>query len=183
MIGLIAIILYYGRVSATGKWECADSNSWPNHGGMTGQCRWRMPVHLHRLEGAQTELKAAWWSIPVLLYALLFLLYALFVFAEQDCSPCKYVLCTAFRCTPTLCVKTSLWIIGGDAIAVKCAQTVTIIAIMSTLLQLLFQLYALFHNQKSHLGLELCLVELNYFTSISRLLALSQQNRACHNSV
>jgi hypothetical protein len=77
------------------------------------------------------------------------------VLAEQDCSPCKYVLCTAFRCTPILCVKTSLWIIGGAAIAVECAQTVTIIAIMSILLQLLFQLYELlFHNQKSHLGLE-----------------------------
>ena len=47
-----------------------------------------------------------------------------------------------------------LWNIGGAAIAVKCAQTVTIIAIMSLLLQLLFLLYALFQNQKSHLGLE-----------------------------
>jgi hypothetical protein len=51
-------------------------------------------------------------------------------------------------------VKTSLWIIRRAAIAVECAQTVTIIAIMSILLQLLFQLYALFHNQKSYLGLE-----------------------------
>ena len=113
-----------------------------------------MPAHLHRLEGAQTEWKAASWSVPVLLYALLFLLYTLFVLAEQDCSPCKYVLCTAFRCTPILCVKTSLWIIRGAAIAVECAQTVTIIAIMSILLQLLFLSYALFQNQKSHLGLE-----------------------------
>ena len=87
------------------------------------------------------------------LYALLFLLYALFVLAEQDCGPCKYVLCTAFLGTPILYVKTRLWNIGRAAIAVECAQTVTIIAIMSLLLQLLFQLYALFHNQKQ-LGLE-----------------------------
>ena len=113
-----------------------------------------MPAQLHRLEGAQTEWKAARWRIPVRLYALLFILYALFVLAEQDCGPCKYVLCTAFLGTPILCVKTRLWNIGGAAIAVECAQTVTIIAIMSLLLQLLFQLYALFHNQKSHLGLE-----------------------------
>ena len=47
-----------------------------------------------------------------------------------------------FLGTPILCVKTRLWNIGGAAIAVECAQTVTIIAIMSLLLQLLFQLYA-----------------------------------------
>ena len=147
---IFSIISDYFRVSAPGKWECADSNSWPNHGGMTGSCRWRMPAHLHRLKSEQTEWKAAWWRVPILLYALLFLLYALFVLTEQDCSPCKYVLCTVFRSTPILCVKTRLWNIGGTAIAAECAQTVTIIAIMSRLLQLLFLLYALFHNQKSH---------------------------------
>ncbi len=26
----------YFTASAPEKWECADSNSWPNHGGMTG---------------------------------------------------------------------------------------------------------------------------------------------------
>ena len=31
----------------------------PNHGGVTGLCRRRMPAQLHRLEGAQTEWKAA----------------------------------------------------------------------------------------------------------------------------
>jgi hypothetical protein len=85
------------------------------------------------------------------LYALLFLLYALFVLAEQDCSPCKYVLCTAFRChgTPRHSVCKNEFMehqpqgeLPMPAIAVECAQTVTIIAIMSILLQLLFQLYA-----------------------------------------
>ena len=55
------------------------------------------------------------------------ILYALFVLAEQDCGPCKYVLCTAFLCTPILCVTTSLWNIGEAAVAVESAQTVTII--------------------------------------------------------
>ena len=86
-----------------------------------------MPAHLHRLEGAQTEWKTAWWSVPVPLYALFFLLCALFYLAEQDCCPCKYVLCTAFLCTPILCVTTSLWNIREAAIAVESAQTVTII--------------------------------------------------------
>ena len=88
-----------------------------------------MAAHLHRLEAAhwQTEWKAAWWSVPVQLNALFFLLYALFVLAEQDCGPCNYVLCTAFLCTPILCVTTSLWNIREAAIAVESAQTVTII--------------------------------------------------------
>ncbi len=29
------IIFNYDRVSAPGKWECADSNYWPIHRGMT----------------------------------------------------------------------------------------------------------------------------------------------------
>ena len=117
----------YFRVSAHWKCECADSYSWPIHAGMTGWCWWRMPAHLHRLEGAQTEWKAAWWSVPVLLYALFFLLYALFVLAEQDCGPYKYVLRNAFLRTPILCVTTSLWNIGEATIGVESAQTVTII--------------------------------------------------------
>jgi hypothetical protein len=75
-----------------------------------------MPAHLHRLEGAQTEWKAAWWSVPVLLYALFFLLYALFVVAEQDCGFCKCVLRTAFLCTLILSVTTSLWNIAEAAV-------------------------------------------------------------------
>ena len=59
-----------------------------------------------------------------------------------------------FYTHPILCVTTSLWNIGEAAIAVESAQTVTIIAIMSLLLQLFFQLYALFQNKKSLLGLE-----------------------------
>ena len=96
---------------------------------MTGWCWWRMPAHLHRLEGAQTEWKAAWWSVLVPCYTLFFLLYALFVLAEQDCGPCNYVLRTAFLCTPILCVTTSLWNIREAAIGCKSAQleTVTII--------------------------------------------------------
>jgi hypothetical protein len=59
--------------------------------------------------------------------------------AEQDCSPCKYVLCTAFRCTPILCVKTRLWNIEGTAIAVECAQTVTFIAIIVSIIRIIPQ--------------------------------------------
>ena len=114
-------------MSAHWKCECADSYPWPIHAGMTGWCWWRMPAHLHRLEGAQTEWKAAWWSVPVLLYTLFCLFYALFVLAEQDCGPCKYVLRTAFLCKPILCVTTRLWNIGVAAIGVESAQTVTII--------------------------------------------------------
>jgi hypothetical protein len=104
-----------------------------------------MPAHLHRLEGAaQTEWKAAWWSVPVLLYALFFLLYALFVLADQDCGRCKYVLGTANRCTLILCVATSSWNIGEAVIAVGSAQTdplicyylhyITIIAIIFSII-------------------------------------------------
>ncbi len=39
---------------------------------------------------------------------IIFLLYALFVLAEQDCRLCKYVLRTAILCTPILCVTRSL---------------------------------------------------------------------------
>ncbi len=46
------------------------------------ESRWRMPAHLHRLDGAQTEWKAARWSVPAILHALFFLLYALFFLAE-----------------------------------------------------------------------------------------------------
>ncbi len=33
---IFSIFYDYLTASAPGKWECADSNSWPNHGGMTG---------------------------------------------------------------------------------------------------------------------------------------------------
>jgi hypothetical protein len=99
-------------------------------------------AHLHRLEGSQTEWKAAlWsvpallyalfkaalWSVPALLYALCFLIYTLFVLVEQECGLCRYVLRTALLCTPTLSVKTRLWNIGEAAVAVESAQAVTTI--------------------------------------------------------
>ena len=124
---IFPIIFNYDRVLASGKWQGADSSSWPKHGGMTWQCLWRMPAHLHWPEGTHTEWKAAWGSVPVLLYALFFLLYALFVLADHDCGPCKCVLGTAFLCTPILCVATSLWDIGEAANAVWSAQTVLLI--------------------------------------------------------
>ena len=136
----------YVTVSAPGKWEYAHRTSSPNHGGMTGWCRWRMPAHLHRLEGAQTEGKAALWSVPARLYALWFLLYALCVLAEQDCGPCKGVLCTAFLCTRILGVTTSLCNIREASIAVESAQIVTIIrdyvtiiAIISSIIRIMPQ--------------------------------------------
>ena len=135
---IVSIISDYFRVSAHWKCECADSYPWPIHAGMTGWCWWRMPAHLHRLEGAQTEWKAAWWSVPVLLYTLFCLFYALFVLAEQDCSPCKYVLRTAFLCTPILSVATSLWNIGEAAVAVESAQSVTIIRDYFTIISIFF---------------------------------------------
>ena len=48
-----------------------------------------------------------------------FSLHALFVLAEQDCGLCKYVLCTAFLCTPIMWLTTSLWNIGEAAIAIQ----------------------------------------------------------------
>ena len=100
------------------KWECADSNSWPIHQGMAHLCRWRMPVQLPQLEGALKEWKVAWWSVPVLLYALFLLLYALFFTSDKDCSCCKYVLRTADLCTTFLCVTPSLGNSREAAIAV-----------------------------------------------------------------
>ena len=110
-------------MSAPGKWECAASNSWPTHQGMTHMCRWRLPIQLHQLEGALKEWKAAWWSVPVLLYALFLLLYALFFTSDKDCSCCKYVLRTADLCTTFLCVTPSLGNSREAAIAVWSAQT------------------------------------------------------------
>ena len=124
---IFSIIFNYDRVLAPGKWEGADSSYWLNHGGMTIKYRWRMPAQLHRLEGAHTEWKAAWESVPALLYALFFLLYTLFVLADQDCGRCKCVLGTAFLCIPILCVTTSLWNIREAANAVWSAQTVLLI--------------------------------------------------------
>jgi hypothetical protein len=43
------------------------------------------------------------------------------------CGLCRLVLRTALLCTPILSVTTSLWNIGEAAVAVKSAQTVTII--------------------------------------------------------
>ncbi len=100
---IFPIIFDYDRVLAPGIWAGADSSSWPKHGGMTQKCLWRMPAQLHRLEGTHTEWKAAWGCVPVILYALFFLLYALFVLADQDCGRCKCVLGTAFPCTQLLC--------------------------------------------------------------------------------
>ncbi len=74
---------------------------------------------------------------------------------------CKYVLRTAFLCTPILRVTTSLWNIGEAEVAVETslyskrvesAQTVTIIRDYFALYHYFcdfFQFYALFHNQKS----------------------------------
>ena len=130
---IFPIISNYDRVLAPGKWEGADSSSWPRHGGMTQKCLWRMPAQLHQLEGTHTEWKAAWGSFHVLLYALFFLLYALFVLPDHDCGRCKCVLGTAFLCTPILCVATSLWDIGEAANAVWSAQTALLICYYFTL--------------------------------------------------
>ena len=132
---IFPIIFNYDRVLAPGKWEGADSISWPNHGAMTHKGRRTIPAQLQGLEGAHTEWKAAWGSAPVLLYALFFLLYALFVLAEQDCCHFKCVLGTAFLCTPILCVTTSFWNIGEAANAVWSAQTFLLI----------FYYFALYH--------------------------------------
>jgi hypothetical protein len=77
-----------------------------------------MPADLHLMEGAQTEWKAARWSVPALVYALFFPLYALFFTPDQDCGRCKYVLGTAYLCAPILCDTMRLWNIGEAAIAV-----------------------------------------------------------------
>jgi hypothetical protein len=110
-----------------------------------------MPAHLHRLEGAQTEWKAAWWSVPVLLYALFFLLYALFVLADQDCGRCKYVLGTAYPCTLILCVTTSSWNIGAAAIAVGSAQIDPLICYYLhyiTIIAIIFSIICIIPQQK-----------------------------------
>ncbi len=108
----------------TRKLECVDSNSWSIHWGMTDKCPWAMPAQLHRLEGAYREEKAAWCSVPGLLYALLLLLCTLFFLADQDCGCCKYVLRTADLFKLILCVRTSLGDIREAAIAVWSAQIV-----------------------------------------------------------
>ncbi len=86
-----------------------------------------MPAQLHRLEGAHKELKAAGCCVPGLEYALFVLLCTLFFLADQDCSRCKYVLCTANLCTLILCVTMSLWNIREAATAVGSAKTVLLL--------------------------------------------------------
>jgi hypothetical protein len=93
------------------------------HRGMTDKCPWRRPVHLHQLEDAHTEWKAAWWSSPELLYALFVLLYTLFFLADQNCCCCKYVLRTVDLCTTIMFVTQSLGNIREAAIAVQSSQT------------------------------------------------------------
>jgi hypothetical protein len=105
-----------------------------------------MPAHLHRLEGAQTEWKAAWWSVPVLLYALFFLLYALFVLADQDCGRCKYVLRTANLCTTFLCFTPSLVNSREAANSVWSAQTALIFYDYITLYHYYITLYHCYSN-------------------------------------
>ncbi len=73
------------------------------------------------------RMESAWWSVPALLYALFFLIYALFVLAEPECGLCRYVLRTVLLCTPILSVTTSFWNIGEAAVAVESAQPVPFI--------------------------------------------------------
>ena len=110
-----------------------------------------MPAHLHRLEDAQTEWKAGWWSVPVLLYALFFLLYTLYFTPDQDCGRCKYVLGTANRCTLILCVTTSSWNIGEAVIAVGSAQTDPLICYYLhyiTIIAIIFSIICIIPQQK-----------------------------------
>ena len=123
------------------KWDGADSISWPKHWGMAQKCLWRMPAQLHRLEGTHAERKAAWGSLPVLLYALFFILYALFVLAEQDRGPCKYVLNTASQCTPSLGVTTSLCnILKAAKCCLECPYC-SAYMLLFYIISLLFQLF------------------------------------------
>jgi hypothetical protein len=148
---MFPIIFNYDRVSAPGKWECADSNSWPIHWGMTVKCRWTMPAQLHRLEGAYREGKAAWCSVPGLLYTLFLLLCTLFFLAVQDCGCCKYALRTADLCKLILCVTTSLGNIKEAAIAVWSAQNVPFCAIILhyfTIIAIIFSIICIIPKQK-----------------------------------
>ena len=155
---IFPIISNYDRVLAPGKWKGADSSSWAKHGGTTQKCLWRIPAQLRRLEGKHTEWKAAWGSFRVLLYALFFLLYALFVFADQDCGRCKFVLCTASLCTLILCVTTSLWNIMEAANAVWSADTGLLICYYFTLYHYYFNYFFYYihysKTKKSLFGLE-----------------------------
>ncbi len=101
-----------------------------------------------------TRLSAIIMMLAARLYALCFLLYALCALAEQDCGPCKGVLRTAFLCTRILGVTTSLCNIREASIAVESAQIITVIRHFSRLLLLFLRLCTLWHNQKSHFGLE-----------------------------
>ncbi len=165
----------YVIVSAPEKWQYAHRTSWPNHGGKTGWCRCRMPAHLQRLEGAQTEGKAAWWSVPARLCTLCFILYALCGLVEQDCGPCKEVLFTVFLCTRTPGGTTSLCNFREASIAVESAQIFTIIrdyvkiiAIISSILRIMPHCS---HNWKLHSELE--------FTAHYRPIASSITEQQC----
>ena len=110
-----------------------------------------MPAQLYRLEHVHNELKAAGCCAPGLIYALFVLLCTLFFLADQDCRRCKYVLRTAYVCTPILCVTIRLWNIRDAATAVgrrrkcqNCSAFLLLFCIISLLLQLVFQLYALY---------------------------------------
>ena len=80
-----------------------------------------------------------------------FLLYALFDLADHDCGRCKCVLGTAFLCTLLLCVATIIGHWGSCQCCLKCPNSsahMLLFCILSLLLQLFFQLYALFQNKK-----------------------------------
>jgi len=77
-----------------------------------------------------------------------FLLYALYVLAEQDCCPCKDVLRTVFLCTRILGVTPSLCIIREASIAVESAQMVTIIRDYVTIIAIIFSIIRIMPQPK-----------------------------------
>jgi len=120
-----------------------------------------MPSQSWRLEGANREWKAAWCSVQVLLFELFLLLCTLFLLADQDSSCCNYVLRTTDLYAMILFVTTSSGNIKEAAIMCHCrlkrqnsSVFVLLFYIISLLLQLFFQLFALFQNKKSLFGLE-----------------------------
>ncbi len=154
---IFSIISDYFTASAPGRWECTD-----NHGGMTGQCQWRMPAHLHRLEqqsGRRADrMKSCLMERSCTIIRIIFSLMRIICLGRTGLLPLKV--------RPMHCVSMYTHSVRNNEPmehrrscrscqkCPNCNDYSQLLYIISQLLRLFFRLYALCQKWKSHLWLE-----------------------------
>ena len=168
---IFPIIFNYDRVVASGKWQGADSNSWPKHGGMTQQCLWRMPAHLHWPEGTHTEWKECSCTIIRIIFSIIRIICLAWPWLRLLYVCPRHCLSMY---TDSVCCNELMGHPGSCQCCLKCPNSsahMQLFHIMSLLLQLFFQLYTLFQNKKSLFQLD--------FIADNRLIAESIMHDRC----